>query len=263
MPMTTLSPGPISGLVAALALLGACADQSVPTTYAAMSSGVGFGDYQQHLRAREAAQRSGVPYSIPPEGAASASAADPSEPLPLPAAAHAEPSSGQIGTSPLAIPAATGSDRESGAEQSMETAAFPAEAERPEEVSDTVAAQSETTFGTPPASARQAEIVNVGEVAIGQSSGPNVMAYALNTRHSVGTEMYTRRNPLRWSRWERNCLQYASQDQAQEAFLEAGGPERDPMHLDPDGDGFACWWDPEPLRRLARIAPTQQGAADE
>ena len=263
MPMTTLSPGPISGLVAALALLGACADQSVPTTYSAMSSGVGFGDYQQHLRAREAAQRSRVPYSIPPETPAPAGAADPSEPLPLPAAAHAEPSSGQIGTSPLAIPAATGADRDTGTDQATETAAFPAEAERPEEVSDTAAVQSDTTFGTPPASARQAEIVTVGAVPSGQSSGPNVMAYALNTRHSVGTEMYTRRNPLRWSRWERNCLQFASQDQAQEAFLEAGGPERDPMHLDPNGDGFACWWDPEPLRRLARIAPTQQGGADE
>ena len=35
---------------------------------------------------------------------------------------------------------------------------------------------------------------------------------------------------------------------AQEAFLKAGGPERDRYGLDPDGDGFACRWDPTPFR---------------
>ena len=29
----------------------------------------------------------------------------------------------------------------------------------------------------------------------------------------------------------------------------AGGPERDSEGLDPDGDGFACGWDPAPFRR--------------
>jgi hypothetical protein len=43
-----------------------------------------------------------------------------------------------------------------------------------------------------------------------------------------------------------------TQDAAQEAFLAAGGPERDRNNLDPDGDGFACWWDPEPFRRAMR-----------
>ena len=32
------------------------------------------------------------------------------------------------------------------------------------------------------------------------------------------------------------------------AFLEAGGPKRDRKGLDPDGDGFACAWDPRPFR---------------
>ena len=30
--------------------------------------------------------------------------------------------------------------------------------------------------------------------------------------------------------------------------LPCGGPERDPRGLDPDGDGFACDWDPAPFR---------------
>lgn len=81
------------------------------------------------------------------------------------------------------------------------------------------------------------------------ADGPNVIAFALNTSHAVGTERYPRRNPLRWQVWERNCLQYTDQTAAQEAFLAAGGPERDRHNLDPVGDGYACWWDPEPIRR--------------
>ena len=37
-------------------------------------------------------------------------------------------------------------------------------------------------------------------------------------------------------------------DQAQQDFLAKGGPERDRMGVDPDGDGFACAWDPRPFR---------------
>lgn len=81
------------------------------------------------------------------------------------------------------------------------------------------------------------------------SGGPNIVAYALSTSHAPGTEVYRRINPLRWSRWENACLQYRNQDAAQEAFLENGGPERDSGLLDPDGDGYACWWDPTPLRQ--------------
>jgi hypothetical protein len=36
---------------------------------------------------------------------------------------------------------------------------------------------------------------------------------------------------------------------AQIAFLERGGPKRDTLGLDPDGDGFACYWDPAPFRK--------------
>jgi len=84
------------------------------------------------------------------------------------------------------------------------------------------------------------------------ASGPNIVEYALSTTHRVGAQRYRRSNPLRWQIWERNCAQFASQDAAQEAFLAAGGPDRDRGNLDPDGDGFACWWDPEPFRRAFR-----------
>jgi hypothetical protein len=86
------------------------------------------------------------------------------------------------------------------------------------------------------------------------ASGPNLVAYALSTTHPVGTSRYRRANPLRWQTWERNCMQFHSQNAAQEAFLAAGGPERDRQNLDPDGDGYACWWNPEPFRRAIRAA---------
>mgnify|MGYP000454045377 CR=1 FL=1 len=47
------------------------------------------------------------------------------------------------------------------------------------------------------------------------------------------------------------CAKYASADLAQEDFLQRGGPERDRKGLDPDGDGYACNWDPTPFRAAA------------
>ncbi|MCC5992767.1 MAG: hypothetical protein JJT99_09610 [Rhodobacteraceae bacterium] len=99
--------------------------------------------------------------------------------------------------------------------------------------------------------------VNPDELGSGQE-GPNLFVYALSTRHNVGDERYTRRHPLRWQRWEAACAQFATQDLAQEAFLAAGGPERDPNHLDPDGDGFACWWDPTPFRQAVHNVRARQ-----
>ena len=48
----------------------------------------------------------------------------------------------------------------------------------------------------------------------------------------------------------RACAAYSSPDRAQEDFLASGGPERDRKSLDPDGDGFACAWDPAPFRAV-------------
>ncbi len=90
------------------------------------------------------------------------------------------------------------------------------------------------------------EVASVPDDSV--TGGPNIVAYALSTSHPPGTEMYDRANPLRWSRWEDACLRFRNQDAAQEAFLSNGGPERDRGNLDPDGDGYACWWDPTALR---------------
>lgn len=83
------------------------------------------------------------------------------------------------------------------------------------------------------------------------NDGPNLAAYALSTHNAVGQQIYKRFNLLGSGDLARKCGRYASPDLAQVAFLSRGGPARDPMGLDPDGDGFVCGWDPAPFR-LAR-----------
>jgi hypothetical protein len=78
-------------------------------------------------------------------------------------------------------------------------------------------------------------------------TGPNIVQYALQTTHNPGTQVHSR-SALRFTDPQAACARYASPDLAQQAFLEAGGPQRDRRGLDPDGDGFACTWDPRPFR---------------
>lgn len=78
--------------------------------------------------------------------------------------------------------------------------------------------------------------------------GPNIVAFALETTHPVGTQLY-KRFASSQTRADRNCAKYASADLAQAAFLAKGGPKRDRMGIDPDGDGYACFWDPSAYRK--------------
>jgi hypothetical protein len=83
-------------------------------------------------------------------------------------------------------------------------------------------------------------------------TGPNIVEYALNAPNVRGQAWYSRSMLASQSRFERNCAAYATADDAQRDFLARGGPERDRLGLDPDGDGFACGWDPAPFQRAAR-----------
>ncbi len=78
-------------------------------------------------------------------------------------------------------------------------------------------------------------------------SGPNIVEFAISTTHPVGTQMYAR-SSLRLNNPDSACAKFTSPDLAQEAFLQAGGPTKDRKGLDPDGDGFACAWNPVPFR---------------
>ena len=81
---------------------------------------------------------------------------------------------------------------------------------------------------------------------------PNIVAFALQTSHPVGERDYARAGLNGAARAQRNCAKYPSSDQAQIDFLSRGGPARDRKGLDPDGDGYACSWDPTPFRKAAQ-----------
>jgi hypothetical protein len=78
-------------------------------------------------------------------------------------------------------------------------------------------------------------------------TGPNLASYALSASNTLGQSVYSR-GGMHLTSNERACRKYASADKAQIAFLEAGGPQKDGKNLDPDGDGFACSWDPRPFQ---------------
>lgn len=83
---------------------------------------------------------------------------------------------------------------------------------------------------------------------------PNIVAFALQTNNPLGEPLYKRGIFATQSRFDRNCAKFTSDAAAQEAFLAAGGPETDRRGLDPDGDGYACYWDPRPFRRAIKSA---------
>ncbi len=80
------------------------------------------------------------------------------------------------------------------------------------------------------------------------NTGPNIVEYALNAPNVKGQEWYSRSILSGENRFQRNCAAYATPDDAQRDFMSRGGPERDRLGIDPDGDGFACGWDPAPFK---------------
>lgn len=99
----------------------------------------------------------------------------------------------------------------------------------------------------------QFEVVTPRELERPNDAGGNIFAYALNAARPVGTDGAFGRSVIASERRAAaRCTQYRTADLAQEAFLANGGPERDRLGLDPDGDGNACGWDPSVVRNLAQ-----------
>ncbi|MHC0053836.1 hypothetical protein [Actibacterium sp. D379-3] len=172
------------------------------------AAGVGFGDYDSYQQQREAAL-SGIT----------------SVPLP------------QQGVDGIAAPAPVAVDTNNPGISDEQNFQAVAARETIESDAQRLEAQRE-----------QYEVIAPTAVPARTGTGPNIVEYALSTTNRVGEPLYRRTNPLRHSAAERNCAKYTSGDLAQEAFLKAGGPHRDKLSLDPDGDGFACYWDPSPFR---------------
>ncbi len=98
---------------------------------------------------------------------------------------------------------------------------------------------------------QRAQYVQIQPTAVPTGSGgrgASVVEFALSTTNRVGEAQYRRSKVFAQSRFTKNCLKYPSPDLAQAEFLQSGGPQKDRKGLDPDGDGFACSWDPQPFR---------------
>lgn len=103
------------------------------------------------------------------------------------------------------------------------------------------------------AARQQYQLVTPTELQRPGETGPNIFAYALGPSRPVGTSgAFGRGLGSSERRSAARCQSYRSADIAQEDFLAAGGPERDKLGLDPDGDGNACAWDPAVVRNLVQ-----------
>ncbi|MFD1796302.1 hypothetical protein FQV27_00930 [Paracoccus aurantiacus] len=94
----------------------------------------------------------------------------------------------------------------------------------------TAATPAVTTHAVPPATVTEAE-------------ADRLRRYAVTQNHPVGEIVYPRTRGTQTDA-ARACAQFPNAEAAQLMFLSSGGPQRDPLGMDPDGDGFVCEWDP-------------------
>ena len=231
----------------ALAALTACAP-AVPDS----GAGVGFQDYSQYQREKAARDAALAGNALPAPNAVS------SEPLGAipPGATSAQPGADVAADARAALEATAAN---SGQPILQASPSNPV----PEGVMNSAGISRENSFeavgeqrsiedDASRIAQNRAQYQVIAPEAVGNRPGdvgPNIVAYALATKHPVGTLVYRRVGINKTGKFERNCAEYASPDLAQVEFLKRGGPERDRLGLDPDGDGYACGWNPAPFRK--------------
>lgn len=212
--------------------------------------GVGFGDYSDYVRQREAQRQAAVVPAKPVFSTERAAAAIDAAGQPV----AVSPTQGRLitgeplngvrprGGAPAGIKEESG-EMNPGSSRISDEQDFGAVSSR-----ESIESDAERL-------ARQrAQYEVVAPTALPQrsgSSGPNIVEFALSTTHAPGTQVY-KRGSLFGGNAAAACSRFASPDLAQEAFLADGGPQKDRKGLDPDGDGFACGWDPRPFRTALR-----------
>lgn len=252
-------------LAAALGL--AACSPSVPDS----AAGVGFGDYNSYIRGAPPAPA--APLNPTGVGAAPATTAPASGFSPANAAAAIDRATGAAPATGGVIGAAPAPMASTLAPAPMQTATLDANGQRPrgnapegikEEMGEMVHAgisdeqdfeavkQRETIESDKARIERnRSQYVVDQPTALPQRSGEAAVSaaiqFALATTHQVGSPMY-KRSGLKFAKPDAACLKYNTDMEAQEDFLASGGPERDRKGVDPDGDGFACGWNPAPFR---------------
>ena len=235
-------------LSAAFVALAAC-DTAVPDS----GAGVGFGDYETYQKQKAARDAQLNGQAVP--GAPEVSSA------PLAGSGAMQPqgtgSSADVAQETQAVLAATRAN--SGQVPIDASPSNPA----PVQINNPAGISQENDFGAVDAqrsieadaalrAAQQAQYQVIQPTALPQrsgTSGPSIVEYALSTSHPLGTSKYSRSSFNAQARYQKNCAKYPSPDLAQTEFLEKGGPSKDRLGLDPDGDGYACTWDPAPFRK--------------
>lgn len=233
--------------LAAVVALSACAPR-VP------DSGVGFDNYSDYQARQAQRERQLQGQSLPPPATVSSAplgatsgafgSGDADSPERLAAETAAALNAGRAPASPNPLPPLTGT-----APVAVNAAGISRENDF-EEVSELRTIESDAAQ----IARNRAQYQVIAPTDLPRRSGdnrPNIVEYALRTTNPKGASLY-RRSSLNFQNHERNCAQYSSADQAQMDFLARGGPQRDRLRLDPDGDGFACAWDPRPFRAAVR-----------
>jgi hypothetical protein len=229
----------ISFLVVALLALAAC-DPGVPDSAADVPDpgrGVGFDDYDDYAARREA-QLNGRSGALPAAPAVQSGALDGTE-----AQAAAAARAGNSGVVPI------------DANPNNPPPPVVANARGISGENDFSAVSATRDIATDAAliqrNRAQYTVIQPEALPTREESGvPNIVEYALRTTNPVGTPLYKRSSFGSEARHQRACAGFASADLAQEEFLSTGGPEKDRKGLDPDGDGFACSWNPAPFRAV-------------
>jgi hypothetical protein len=253
----------LPALVLLTATLAACNTAPVPDS----GPGVGFQDYGTYLRQREAALNTGTPAPAAPGTPLSAIGA-PAAPAPggfsadrIGAAINA--ADGTTVGAPLTgtAPVYTGATAPQSGDRPRGDAPAGIQQENGEvahtsisDEQDFSAVSARETIESDKAriERNRAQYENIAPAALPTrpaNTGPNIVEFALATNNAPGSAVYSRSGS---GSSDRACSKFASADLAQQAFLERGGPDRDRLGVDPDGDGFACGWDPRPFRTARR-----------
>ncbi|MFO1201692.1 MAG: hypothetical protein U1E58_03555 [Tabrizicola sp.] len=237
---------PAAGAVLSALLLSACTPTSSGT-----GPGVGFQDYNSYVRG--AAPAPSVPVTVPPPGGAF-------DPAAASAAIDRAQGVAPVATTPVVTPTPTATALPTDSTDRPRGGAPAGIKEESGEMSHTgisdeqdfnaVSARETIESDKERIARNRAEYVVVQPKDLPQrpgDTGPNIVEFALATTHAPGVQMY-KRSGLSIRSADSACAKYSSPDQAQQDFLAKGGPDRDRLGLDPDGDGFACTWDPRPFR---------------
>lgn len=218
--------------------LVACTTSRVPDSAAGVvdtGQGVGFGDYDQYRATREAQLNSGNATTAATTASA-AIATDNGDAIARQAAAALNSGQAPVDASP-SNPAPQVVESSNGISGENDFSAV--SAQRDIAADKAMIAQNRAQY----------QVIQPTDLPMRPGTNrPNIVEYALRTTNPVGTSLYKRSGFRAETKFAQSCGSFASADLAQEEFLALGGPERDRKGMDPDGDGYACSWNPAPFR---------------